>query len=69
MAREMTERLLQQIQGEYHESPGLHLARLQARRLWSLDQETCDRLLDVLVDARFLRKTERDGYVLADVGR
>jgi hypothetical protein len=70
MAREATvDGLLQLIQGEYREIPGLHLTRPQARRLWSLDQETCDSLLDALVASRFLRRTERDGYVLSDVGR
>jgi len=70
MVREPTvDGLLQLIQGEYREIPGLHLTRPQARRLWSLDQVTCDSLLDALVASRFLRRTERDGYILSDVGR
>ena len=34
--------------------PGLRLTRQQAQRLWGLDDETCSRLLDVLVDLKFL---------------
>jgi hypothetical protein len=58
--------LMQLIRAEYREIPGLHLTRPQARRWWGLDSETCDTVLDALVTARFLRRTERDGYVLAD---
>jgi hypothetical protein len=53
------------IQAEYLEIPGLHLTRPQARRLWSLEPHVCDALLDALVAVDFLRKTPRDGFVLA----
>ena len=52
------------IQAEYREMPGLHLTRPQIQRLWRLDDDTCDTLLDALVDARFLRQTARGAYVL-----
>jgi hypothetical protein len=56
---------LQLVQAEYREMPGLHLTKPQIRRLWGLDTVTCDALLDVLETTRFLRRTSRDGYVLA----
>jgi hypothetical protein len=57
------------MRAEYLEMPGLALSKPQARRLWGLDRETCDRLLDEMVCSRFLRKTPRDLYVRADIGR
>jgi hypothetical protein len=57
------------IRGEYEESPGLHLTRLQVRRLWGLDAATCDTLLEALVAARFLRRTPDDAFVRLDFER
>ena len=56
---------LQLVQAEYREMPGLHLTKPQVRRLWGLDPVTCDALLDALETTRFLRRTSRNGYVLA----
>jgi hypothetical protein len=56
------------VRAEYLEIPGLHLTRDQVRRLWSLDDVTCDSLLRTLVDVGFLRQTEAGAYVRADVG-
>ena len=52
---------LQIIRGEFAEVPGLHLTRSQFQRLWGLDGETCDTLLDVLLDQKFLRQTSDAG--------
>lgn len=57
---------LQLIRSEYLESPGLHLTRSQVQRLWGLDTVTCDLLLEVLVDVRFLRRTHAGAYARAD---
>lgn len=54
------EDVLQRIQGEYLEMPGLRLTTAQAQRLWGLDRQVCEALLAALVDARFLCRT-RDG--------
>jgi hypothetical protein len=54
------EDVLQRIQGEFVEMPGLRLTAAQAQRLWGLDRDVCSRLLRALVDARFLVQT-RDG--------
>jgi len=45
---------LRRIRGEYLEMPGLRLTRPQAQRLWGLDEQTCMKLLDRLVDLKFL---------------
>jgi hypothetical protein len=52
--------VLQRIQGEYVEMPGLRLTAAQAQRLWGLERDVCDALLGALVDAKFLVRT-RDG--------
>ena len=52
--------VLQRIQGEFVEMPGLRLTAAQAQRLWGLDPEVCQALLGALVDAKFLQRT-RDG--------
>lgn len=52
--------VLQRVQGEFLEMPGLRLTEPQARRLWGLDAASCAALLGALVDSKFLFKT-RDG--------
>ena len=54
------EETLRRVQGEYLEMPGLRLTEPQARRLWGLDHDFCEALLQTLVDANFLFRT-RDG--------
>jgi hypothetical protein len=61
--RSPTEQILDRIQGEFLEMPGLRLTEEQARRLWGLDAPTCGALLDALVAAKFLFRT-RDGAVM-----
>jgi hypothetical protein len=56
------------IRSEYLEMPGLHLTKSQVQRLWGLDTPTCEALLDVLVELRFLRRTRAGAYVRADSG-
>lgn len=52
--------VLQRIQGEFVEMPGLRLTAAQAQRLWGLERDVCNALLGALVDAKFLLQT-RDG--------
>ena len=54
--------LLQRIRGEYLEMPGLSLTAAQAQRLWSLDLPTCVELLEALVEAKFLGRTDDGKY-------
>ena len=46
--------LLTRIRAEYLEMPGLRLTREQAQRLCGADRLLCQRVLDMLVDMRFL---------------
>jgi hypothetical protein len=52
--------VVQRIQGEFLEMPGLRLTAPQARKLWGLDREVCDTVLQSLIDVKFLQQT-RDG--------
>lgn len=54
------------IRAEYNEIPGLHLTTKQAQRLWNLDPTTCDALLNALIGVKFLRRTDKGGYVRAE---
>jgi hypothetical protein len=60
---------LQLIRAEYLEMPGLCLTHDQARRLWGLDDITCNALLASLVDGGFLRVTASGLFVRADTSR
>jgi hypothetical protein len=58
--------VLQRIQGEYVEMPGLSLTAAQAQRLWGLERDVCDALLGALVDAKFLSQTRDGAFVRMD---
>ena len=60
--------VLQRIQGEFIEMPGLRLTPAQAQRLWGLDRSVCDQLLDALVKAKFLSQTRDGAFVRTDGG-
>lgn len=60
---------LQIIRGEFAEVPGLHLTKKQFQRLWGLDGQTVETVLDVLVGTNFLRHTADDAYVRASIGQ
>jgi hypothetical protein len=62
------EDVLQRIQGEYAEMPGLRLTPAQAQRLWGLDRPTCDALLETLVHANFLSQTRDGSFIRTDDG-
>ena len=54
------------IRGEFLEMPGLRLTAQQARRLWRLDERSCEAVLGALVQARFLVRTRDGAFVLHD---
>jgi hypothetical protein len=58
--------VLQRIQGEYFEMPGLRLTPAQAQRLWGLDRSVCEELLSALVNANFLSQTRDGSFVRTD---
>jgi hypothetical protein len=45
------------VREEFKEMPGLRLTPAQATRLWGLESETCLAVIDMLVQAAFLRWT------------
>ena len=45
--------------------PGLLLTQTQASRLFGLDSDLCEKVLDVLVEMGFLVRTGRAGFSLA----
>ncbi len=49
--------ILDRVCGEYLEMPGLRLTQRQAQRLWGLDEQTCGRILGLLLQNGFLRET------------
>jgi hypothetical protein len=60
--------VLQRVQGEFVEMPGLCLTAAQAQRLWGLDREVCARLLESLVDAKFLARRRDGSFIRVDGG-
>jgi len=60
--------VLQRVQGEFSEMPGLCLTAAQAQRLWGLDRDFCDTLLKTLVDARFLVQRRDGTFIRVDSG-
>jgi hypothetical protein len=54
------------IRAEYLEFPGLSLTAPQVQRLWNLDRNTCQCLLDAMVREKFLKQTAHAQYVRAD---
>ena len=61
--------LLQRIQCEFLEMPGLRLTERQARRLWNLDSLACANILRVLVDGGFLFRTPDGSFMHVDQAR
>ena len=64
-----TDEMLRRVQSEFLEMPGLRLTGPQARRLWGLDATSCDALLGVLIDAKFLFKTRDGAFMRVEHGR
>jgi hypothetical protein len=62
------DQLLYRIRAEYLEMPGLRLTKQQAQRLWGLDDITCARLLDVLVDLKFLARRPDGQFIRTSEG-
>jgi hypothetical protein len=55
--------LLQRVRAEFNEMPGLRLTPAQAGRLLGLDASSCQRVLNALVGADFLKRMA-DGSVV-----
>jgi hypothetical protein len=64
--------LVTRIRGEYLEMPGLRLTLEQAKRLFGVERALCKRVLDALVEAKFLCVRPDGAYARVmdgDVGR
>jgi hypothetical protein len=59
-------RLVHRIRAEFLEMPGLRLTSRQAARLWHLDVQTCEAVLEALVFDQFLQCTATGAFVRAD---
>ena len=64
---DVTARILDRVQSEFLEMPGLRLTSAQAARLWSLDRHTSERILDNLITTGFLARNRRGAYLRASV--
>jgi hypothetical protein len=60
------EDVLRRVRAEFFEMPGLQLTPAQATRLWGLEREACEAVIDALIDASFLRWTHAGAVVRAD---
>jgi hypothetical protein len=61
--------LIARVRSEYLESPGLVLTPQQVCRLWQLDCDTRDAVLQALVSTGFLRLTKDGMFLRADIQR
>ena len=59
--------LLLRVRSEFLEMPGLRLTPLQAARLWAVDRQTSERILDGLAMAGFLLRNREGAYLRATV--
>jgi hypothetical protein len=57
--------VVQRVQGEYRDMPGLKLTEAQAQRLLGIERDTCSVVLSTLIHRRFLRRTANGLYVRA----
>ena len=48
--------IVKRVKSDFIDMPGLRLTPLQAQRLWALDPERCEEVLDALVRDAFLRR-------------
>lgn len=60
----VTDGVRQRARAEYLEMPGLKLTPAQASRLWHLDPAASATLLDSMVDAGVLYRTQDGAYLL-----
>jgi hypothetical protein len=56
---------LRRARADFLEMPGLQLTEAQAARLWCFDLALCARVLDALVESRFLVRTRNSLFARA----
>lgn len=57
--------LMQRVQAEYAEMPGLSVTLPQAQRLWAVDRQTCEVVFRRLIATGVLRLTTKGRFVRA----
>lgn len=57
--------LMERVQAEYVEMPGLSVTLPQAQRLWAIDPATCEEVFSRLIATRVLRRTSKGRFVRA----
>jgi hypothetical protein len=62
------EAVLRRVRAEFVEMPGLRLTPAQATRLWGLEGDACQRVINALVASSFLRWTATGAVARADGG-
>jgi hypothetical protein len=55
--------LMERVQAEYTEMPGLSVTLPQAQRLWAVDQRTCTEAFSRLLKSGALRMTTKGRFV------
>ena len=60
------EAVLRRVRSEFVEMPGLRLTPAQATRLWGLEGEACQAVIEALIDASFLRWTPAGAVTRAE---
>jgi len=63
--RQAISTLIEQVQAEYVEMPGLSVTLPQAQRLWAVDQATCVEVFGRLISRGVLRRTSKGRFVRA----
>jgi hypothetical protein len=59
------DRVITRIKSEFVEMPGLRLTVPQAMKLWGLDRDECQRVINALVSTAFLQRNARGEVVKA----
>jgi DNA-binding IclR family transcriptional regulator len=54
----------QRVLSEFEEMPGMSLSLRQASRLFGLNEDVCQVVLDLLVDSAYLRQTQGGNVTL-----
>jgi Fic family protein len=60
----LSEAILRHVRAEFLEMPGLKLTLAQAQRLWGVDRETCEAVIEKLTACRFLATTRDGAFVM-----
>jgi hypothetical protein len=59
------EHVISRVRAEFVEMPGLRLTVPQAMRLWGLERDECQRVVDALLQSAFLQLTPKGEVIKA----